>query len=547
VDLHYATVWETVADTVPDELAVVHGDDRLTWAAFDDRAARLAAGLAARGVGPGDKVALLLHNGPEFTLAQYAVFKLRAVAVNVNFRYLPAELAYVLDNSDSVAVVSHTSLAGRLAEALAEVPGVRTVVAVDDADVAPGAGGVDVRELLPGAELLDDLVAAHDPAPRVERPGDDTYMLYTGGTTGLPKGVLYHHATHSHYIQGLGYRWLGLEGPSTVEEVPAAVRRAHETGVLRTVVPPPFIHGTGAWLGIFAPFGMGGTSITLTPRSFDAHELWRTVEREAASAVIIVGDAFARPMLAALDERRDEGRPYDLTPLRTIVSSGALWTEPIMRGLLDHADLQLVDSMGSSEGGMASRTVTRGTIDEPVLFEPRPGVKLLDEDGVEVEPGSGRAGRIASPARALGYYKDAERTAATFPTIDDRPYVMPGDWAIVEPDGRLRVLGRGSQCVNTGGEKVFPEEVETELAAHPGIEDCTVVGMPDDRLGQQVVAVVAPVDGLRPSETEVREWVRGRLAGYKAPRRVVFVERVQRLPNGKPDYPWAREAAASVT
>ena len=553
MDLHYATVWETVADTVPDEPAVVHGDDRLTWAELDDRAARLAAALAARGVGPGDKVALLLHNGPEFTLAQYAVFKLRAVAVNVNFRYLPAELAYVLDNSDSVAVVFHASLAGRLAEALASVPGVRTLVAVDDGGVAPGGSGgsrgsgrADAREVLPAAEPLDGLVAAHDPAPRTERPGDDTYLLYTGGTTGLPKGVLYHHATHSHYIQGLGYRWIGLEGPSTIEEVPAAVRRAHEAGVLRAVVPPPFIHGTGAWLGIFAPFGMGGTSITLTPRSFDAHELWRTVEREAASAVIIVGDAFARPMLAALDERSDEGRPYDLTSLRTIVSSGALWTEPIMRGLLDHADLQLVDSMGSSEGGMASRTVTRATIDEPVRFDARPGVKVLDEDGVEVAPGSGRPGRIASPARALGYYKDAERTAATFPTIDDRPYVIPGDWAIVEADGRLRVLGRGSQCVNTGGEKVFPEEVETELAAHPRIEDCTVVGMPDDRLGQQVVAVVAPVDGDTPSEDEVRDWVRGRLAGYKAPRRVVFVDRVQRLPNGKPDYPWAREVAAAA-
>jgi acyl-CoA synthetase (AMP-forming)/AMP-acid ligase II len=538
VELHYATVWETVADTVPDQPAAVHGTARLTWAELDDQAARLAQAFADRGVGPGTKVALLLYNGVDFLVAQYAVFKLRGVAVNVNYRYLGAELAYVLDNSDSEVVVYHTSLAPQLGSAL--VPGlaanVRTVVAVDD-------GGAPLE----GSEPMADLVTSTEPAPRIHRPGDDVYMLYTGGTTGYPKGVMYRHADHSRYIQGLGYQWIGLEGPSTVDEVPAAVRRAHahERGALRSVVPPPFIHGTGTWLGVFATWGMGGAVITLTPRSFDAHELWRTVERERASAVIIVGDAFARPMLAALDDARVQSRPYDVASLHTIVSSGALWTADVMRGLLAHADLQLIDSMGSTEGGMGSRVVTRATVDEPARFRPRPGVKVLDEDGVEVGPGSGRPGLIACPARAFGYYKDADKTAVTFRTIDSRPYVVPGDWATVEPDGQLRVLGRGSQCINTGGEKVFPEEVETELAAHPGIEDCTVVGMPHPRLGQEVVAVIAPVDGVGPTDAAVRDWVRGRLAGYKAPRRVVFVDRVQRLPNGKPDYPWAREVTAA--
>ena len=433
MELHYATVWETVADTVPDELAAVHGDARLSWAQLDDQAARLAHALADRGIGPGTKVALLLHNCIEFLVAQYAVYR---------------------------------------------------------------------------------------------------------------------HADHSHYIQGLGYQWIGLVGPSSVDEVPGAVRRARESeaGPLRSVVPPPFIHGTGTWLGVFTSWGKGGTVITLPPRSFDAHELWQTVERERASAVIIVGDAFARPMLTALDEARTRGRPYDLESLHTIVSSGALWTADVMRGLLAHADLQLIDSMGSTEGGMGSRRVTRATVDEPARFRPRAGVVLLDEDGIEVAPGSGRAGLIASPARAVGYYKDPDKTAATFRTIGSRTYVVPGDWATVEPDGQLRVLGRGSQCINSGGEKVFPEEVETELAAHPGVEDCTVIGMSHERLGQEVVAVVAPVDGTRPTDAEVRDWVRERLAGYKAPRQVIFVERVQRLPNGKPDYPWARgvaEAAAA--
>lgn len=536
-DLHYATVWETVADTVPEELAAIHGTTRLTWAQLDDQASRLARALGDRGVGPGTKVGLLLYNCVEFLVAQYAVFKLRGVAVNVNYRYLGSELAYVLDNSDSEVVVYHTSLGPQLESALGlgVAADVRTLIAVDD-------GG----PTLEGSETMADLIASTDPAPRIDRPGDDVYMLYTGGTTGYPKGVMYRHADHSRYIQGLGYQWIGLEGPSTVVEVPAAVRRAHahERGVLRSVVPPPFIHGTGTWLGIFAAWGMGGTVITLTPRSLDAHELWRTVERERASTVIIVGDAFARPMLIALDEARGQGRPYDLASLHTIVSSGALWTPDVMRGLLAHADLQLIDSMGSTEGGMGSRRVTRATVDQPARFQPRPGIKVLDEDGAEVEPGSGRPGLIASPARAFGYYKDPDKTGATFRTIGDRLYVVPGDWAIVEPDGRLRVLGRGSQCINTGGEKVFPEEVETELAAHPGIDDCTVIGMPHARLGQEVVAVVAPVDGVRPTDGAVRDWVRGRLAGYKAPRRVVFVDRVERLPNGKADYPWAREVAA---
>ena len=536
-DLHYATVWETVADTVPEELAAIHGTTRLTWAQLDDQASRLARALGDRGVGPGTKVGLLLYNCVEFLVAQYAVFKLRGVAVNVNYRYLGSELAYVLDNSDSEVVVYHTSLGPQLESALGlgVAADVRTLIAVDD-------GG----PTLEGSETMADLIASTDPAPRIDRPGDDVYMLYTGGTTGYPQGVMYRHADHSRYIQGLGYQWIGLEGPSTVVEVPAAVRRAHahERGVLRSVVPPPFIHGTGTWLGIFAAWGMGGTVITLTPRSLDAHELWRTVERERASTVIIVGDAFARPMLIALDEARGQGRPYDLASLHTIVSSGALWTPDVMRGLLAHADLQLIDSMGSTEGGMGSRRVTRATVDQPARFQPRPGIKVLDEDGAEVEPGSGRPGLIASPARAFGYYKDPDKTGATFRTIGDRLYVVPGDWAIVEPDGRLRVLGRGSQCINTGGEKVFPEEVETELAAHPGIDDCTVIGMPHARLGQEVVAVVAPVDGVRPTDGAVRDWVRGRLAGYKAPRRVVFVDRVERLPNGKADYPWAREVAA---
>ena len=502
--MHYATVWEAVADTVPDTLAAGHGERRLTWRQLDDRAARLAAGLVERGVGPGSKVALYLYNGLEYLLAQYAVFKLRGVVVNVNYRYLGHELGYVLDNSDSEAVVYHTSLAGPLRTALPDCPGVRVLVTVDDGADAVG-----------GSVALDELVLTSPPLPRQARPGDDLYLLYTGGTTGRPKGVMYRQDDHCGYVQGLGYQWLGLDAPTTVAEVPDAVRAAGRQGPLVSVVAPPLMHGTGSWLGVFASWGTGGAAITLTSRSFDADELWRAVEGQRATAVTIVGDAFARPMLRSLDEARRAGRPYDLSSLRLVVSSGAMWSAEVQQGLLTHADVLLIDSMGSTEAGMGTRRTTRAVTPPTGLFERRPSVKVLDADGEEVPPGSGRAGRVASPARAIGYYKDPAKTAATFTEIDGRRYVFPGDWATVEPDGAIRLLGRGSQCINTGGEKVFPEEVEEAMSRHPDVEDSIVLGVPDDRFGEQVVAVVSPTPGGRPTGPPSR---RGSGAGWPATR-----------------------------
>jgi acyl-CoA synthetase (AMP-forming)/AMP-acid ligase II len=530
MDMHYATVWETVADTVPDAVALVHADTRLSWAEVDDRAARLATALAERGVGPDGKVALYLYNGPEYVIAQYAVFKLRAVAVNVNYRYLRDELAYVLDNSGSQVVVYHSSLAGPLAAALH--PPRPHLVAVDD-------GGAVVE----GSAMFDDLVTAPAPMARIERSGDDIYMLYTGGTTGRPKGVMYRHADHCGYINPLGYQYLGLDPPTTVAEVPDAVRRAHARGPLRSVVAPPLMHGTGNWLGVFTSWGTGGAAITLPSRSFDADGIWRAVERHRATGVTIVGDAFARPLLRSLDAARGAGRPFDLSSLRVMVSSGAMWSAEVQRGLLAHADLLLVDSMGSTEAGMGVRRTSRSMAPATGWFEPRPGVRVIDEDGRDVVPGSGRAGMIASPARAIGYFKDPARTAATFTMIDGRRYVRPGDWATVEPDGSMRLLGRGSQCINTGGEKVYPEEVEEAMSRHPDVEDSIVLGVPDERFGEQVVAVISTSGTGGTGGTDgaaVAEWLRGRLAGYKVPKRVVVVDRVQRLANGKADYPWAR-------
>jgi fatty-acyl-CoA synthase len=541
-DLQYATVWETVADTVPGNIAAIQGDRRVTWAELDDAAARLATALSQRGVGKDSKVALHLFNSVEYLIAQYAAFKLRAAAVNVNFRYLDAELAYVLDNSDSEVVVSHTSLSPTLVRALPNAPRVHAVVAVDD-------GGSPVE----GAERFDDLVADSAPMPRIERSGDDLYMLYTGGTTGMPKGVMYRHADHASYVQGLGYRWLGLEPPTTVEDVPVAIQRAASLGPLLSVAPPPLMHGTATWLGVFAWWGMGGGATLLSSRSFDPVELWETVQRERASGIVIVGDAFGRPMLRVLDEAVAARRPYDLSSLRVIVSSGAMWSADVQQGLLDYADIILVDSMGSTEGGMASRRITRQVTPETGRFELRPGVRVLDEHERDVPPGSGQAGVIFAPARAHGYYKDPAKTAATFREIDGIRYVSPGDWAIPEPDGTIHLLGRGSQTINTGGEKVHPEEVEEVVKTHPGVEDCVVLGLPHERFGQQVVAVVSPAASSSsgtsaPIDTDdVRAWVQQRLAGYKVPRQFVVVPVIQRMANGKADYAWAKQAASEPT
>ena len=301
------------------------------------------------------------------------------------------------------------------------------------------------------------------------------------------------------------------------------------------------MHGTGMWLGTMAPLLLKGSVVTLTNRSFDPHELWQAVEREGVSAVVIVGDAFAKPMLRALDEKG-----YEAPSLKTIVSSGVMWSTEVKEGLLKHLDVTLYDGLGSTEGAMGTTISTRAGIGTTAKFTTNPAVKVVTEDGREVQPGSDEIGMVAAISASLGYFKDPEKSARTFMVIDGVPHSLPGDWAKVAADGSLILLGRGSNCINTGGEKVFPEEVEEAVKAHPAVYDCLVVGVPDERFGERVVAIASLQPGASADEAAIIEAAAEHIGRYKLPKRVIIVDRVQRAPNGKADYPWAREVAKAT-
>ncbi|MEN3272177.1 MAG: 3-oxocholest-4-en-26-oate---CoA ligase [Actinomycetota bacterium] len=525
--VHFANVWEAIADEVGDRTALIHGDRRMTWREYDENAARLAQAFLDLGLQPDSKVALYLYNGIEYTTAQYAAFKIRGVPINVNYRYTDNELLYLLDNSDAEVVFFHSSLGDRVERILDKAPKLRAVIEVDD-------GGPHVE----GALRYEEVVASHEPAARIEGEPDDVYMLYTGGTTGMPKGVMYAQGVFPIALGTFGAAISGVTPPTNIDELLAAGNQIDPPPTWLAACPQ--MHGTGMWLGTMAPLLMKGSVVTLTNRSFDADELWRAVEREGVSAVIIVGDSFAKPMLRALD---DDPTAYDLSSLRVIVSSGVMWSTEVKEGLLEHLDVTLYDGLGSTEGSMGTTISTRAGIGTTAKFTSAPSVKVITEDGRIVEPGSDEIGMVAAVSASLGYFKDPEKSQRTFKVIDGVPHSLPGDYAKVAADGSLILLGRGSNCINTGGEKVFPEEVEEAVKAHPAVYDCLVVGVDDERFGQRVVAVASFQPGEKADEASVLEIAGEHVARYKLPKQVIFVDRVQRAPNGKADYPWAREIA----
>ncbi|HEX9260875.1 MAG TPA: AMP-binding protein [Acidimicrobiales bacterium] len=530
--MHFADAWEALADAFPDRWATIHDGRRQTWRQYEDRAARLAAAFTAAGLGPHSKIGLYLYNSPEYMETQFAGMKIRGVPVNVNYRYRDDELAYLLENSDAEAVFFHTSLGDRVARVAPTNPNLKLVVAVDD-------GGDHV---VPGAIAYEDLVAAHDPMPRIERSEDDLYMLYTGGTTGMPKGVMYRIGDFTLGIANNQYALSGLPVPTDPAGLVEAAR-ALEAAIPVSIPACPQMHGTGMWLGSMSPHMAAGCVVTLPARTFDADELLRTVADEAVERVIIVGDAFAKPILRALQAAAERGVPYDLPSLKLMVSSGVMWGAEVKAGILDHIPhLVIVDAVGSTEAGAMGVTVTtKGSSVETAHFARSPEVKVFTEDDREVEPGSGEAGMVATKASSLGYFKDPAKTDKTFRVIDGVRYCFAGDWATVEADGSLTLLGRGSQCINTGGEKVFPEEVEEAVKRTPGVLDCLVVGIPDERFGEAVTAVVSTSGPV--SEGEIIASVKGQLSGFKAPKRVLFVSDVPRAPNGKADYKTAKKLA----
>jgi len=526
---NYADVWEAIAALRPDAPAQVQGGRRLSWGDLDGRAGGVAAALLQAGARHQDKVALYLHNCPEYLETVFAALKVGLVPVNTNYRYRDDELVYLWDNADAAAVVFHGAFAERIEDLRARVPGVRTWLWVDD-----GSGPCP-----DWASPYEDVATATGPRPRAPwgRSGDDVIMIYTGGTTGIPKGVMW----RQHDL----YRAFDSQGDPTDPDLAAVVSRVAERPRPVGLPACPLMHGTG-FLFSLTILNQGGCVVTLESRHFDARELFDAVARQRVTAMAIVGDAFGQPMVEALDA--DPGR-WDLASVALVASSGVMWSAPVKEALAHHLPgALLADLLGSTEAhGLGSSVSSAARPATTAAFRPGDHVFVVTEDGRRVEPGSGQVGLLAVRGFVpVGYYKDPEKSARTFPVIDGERCSVPGDWATVEADGTIRLLGRGSVCINTGGEKVFPEEVEETLKTHPAVRDVTVVGIPDDRFGETVCAAVELHDGSSAGEPELIAHVKSRLAGYKAPRHVVVVASVGRGPNGKADYGGVRRRVTEI-
>jgi 3-oxocholest-4-en-26-oate---CoA ligase len=521
-----ADVFERIAGQIPDELAQQQGDRTFTWREFDRRADGVARALLDAGLVEQDKVAQYLYNCPEYVESVYASFKAGMATVNTNYRYAADELVYLWDNADVVAVVFHGTFVPDIEEIRDRLPKVRVWLWVDDGSAR-----------CPGWASPYERAARSDPGRTVGpwgRSGDHLFLLYTGGTTGMPKGVMWRQDDMFLALDSANKRRMPPE-----QNLDAVGDRVVEAGP-RGMPAAPLMHGTGLFNAI-STLMIGGSVTTMEGRHFDPVELLDTVERHRINSISIVGDAFAKPILRALDA---EPHRWDVSSLRVVFSSGVIWSKETKDGLLRHNPrLILVDALGSSEAiGMATNTTTADSGDGTARFELGPTARVVTDDGRDVEPGSGEIGRVALRGHTpIGYYKDPEKSATTFQVIDGQRYSIPGDWAEVLADGTVKLLGRGSQCINTGGEKVYPEEVEECLKLHPAVADAAVVGVPDERFGEAINAIVelhpgSEGAGSESIEAELIEHVKRRLARYKAPKAVHVVPTVGRAVNGKLDY-----------
>ena len=537
MDFHFNNVWTALSDAFPNRAALICEEKTVTWSQFNDRAARLASLFEKHGVTNGASVGIYMLNCNEYTEAHFGCFKQSICPVNVNYRYRAEELIYLLDNSDSEVVIYHASFAPRITEIKSSLPKIKLYIQVDD--------GTD-NELLDGALDYERALAESAPQPFKPSAYEDRYMLYTGGTTGMPKGVMYDNGALAHWLCIGGYTSRGLAPPSSIADVLEGAQAITDMNVVHRSLPAcPQMHGTGMWIGTMVALNCGGTVITQRTQHLDADALLRCVVDNEVTDLTIVGDAFARPILGALDAASAAGKPYDLSRLGQIASSGVMWSSEIKEGLLRHHDMMLNDIMGSTEGSMGGSLSTRQSAAKTAKFVIADYVKVFNENDEPVAPGSGEMGMVATAGIVpRGYYKDDVKSANTFRTVNGVRYSFPGDFATVEIDGSITLLGRGSQCINTGGEKVFTEEVEEAIKRHPDVEDCLVVGLPDERLGNRVVAVYSQRPGTSlVGEDGLREHVRSQLAGYKAPKQSILVDIVQRAPNGKADYKWAKATA----
>lgn len=527
---HYADAIEGLADLLGDEPALTHAGQHRSWREFDSRAARLGQAFADAGLKPGAKVGILLYNCSEYYETFLAAIKMRMAPFNINYRYVGDELRYLLDNADCEALVYHRSLAGVVSEVVPDMPLVKLAIEVDDGE---GTGWDK-------STRMEALLAGTEPAPRIARDPADIHLMYTGGTTGMPKGVMFDVAPWASALCAMyATSVLGLpKAPESVAELVGLVKALRAKGVSMVVLPSsPLMHTAGLANSIPVQL-LGGRCVTEANKKFDPMELWRTVATERVTLMVIVGDAFARPMVDALEAAKAAGETPDLSSLKIVVSSGVLWSKTVKEKMLEWIDATLIDGVGATEGAMAMQISRRGGAGISSEFVALADTRLFTEDGREIAVGSDESGLIAAGGALLpaGYYKDPEKTAKTFRVVNGKRYAFIGDWGQWNPDGSLKLLGRGSVCINTGGEKVYPEEVESAIATHPAVADVLVVGLPDERFGQKVAALIALREGHASLADELSAYLASRIAGYKRPRVVVEVAAVPRMPNGKADY-----------
>jgi acyl-CoA synthetase (AMP-forming)/AMP-acid ligase II len=527
MELNLADLFELVADEVPDATAMVSGERRLTYRELDRRADRLAHHLAGAGIGPEDRVGVQLTNGTEYVETMLASFKIRAVPVNVNYRYVARELEHLYADAGLVGLVFHRRFGASVSAALGSMAEQRAVLEVADGS-APVGIGPEYEEALARSAGGRDFPA---------RSAGDRYCVYTGGTTGLPKGVVWRHDDIFIAAMGGGDPFSSGDHITRAEDLAGRVLRP---GVTALAIPP-FMHAAGHWLAFSTFFG-GGTVVTTSDGGFDPIEVWRLVEAERANAVVVVGDAMARPLLDAL--AADPGR-FDLSSLMAVGSGGAVLSPSTKAQLADLLPGRIVaDRFGSSETGQVGGEPPADDPFGPPRLRIDERTTVLDADLEPVVPGSGVIGRLARGGHVpLGYLGDPDASAATFVEKDGTRWALPGDHATVAADGTITVLGRGSLCINTGGEKVFPDEVEAALKGHPAVADSLVVGVDDERFGQRVVALVQLRTGQDVGPEELQAHGHELLTGYKVPRQIIFVPEIVRSPSGKPDYRQARTVA----
>ncbi len=532
-EFNLADLFEAAVDAFGEREYVVADGVRRTYAEMEARANRLAHHLAAQGIGPGDHVGIYSYNSVEWVETAWAVFKLRAVWININYRYVEEELRYLFTNADLVALVHQREFSPHVATLAPELPDLRHVIVIED--------GTDFPDPVPGAVHYEDAMAAGSPERDFgPRSGDDLYILYTGGTTGMPKGVVWRH-------EDVFYALGGGTDPmaNTRIERPEQMVEKGRAGAVTHLPVAPLMHGATQWSVMGQSFV--GSKIVLMSK-FEPDAVWRLIGAEKVNTLMITGDAMGKPLAETLEANADQ---YDLSSLLAVVSTAALFSAPVKDEFFRLLpDIFITDAVGSSESGNNGLTVISPG---HTAMKSGPTVHVLgktvvlDEHLQKVEPGSGVIGKIArSGDIPIGYYNDPVKTAEVFFELDGVRHVMPGDFATVEADGSVTLLGRGSIVINSGGEKIFPEEVESAVRSHPDVTDAIVVGAPDERWGQTVAAIVAPRPGRTPTLESVQEHCRTSIAGYKVPRLLFEVDAIQRSPSGKPDYRWANDVVAGA-